>query len=84
MEKFVPGRRYLVTDEWGRSLDKDLLCTRRTDSFVYFAKNSWGDEWRRKAHSGYGEEYVELDQGYASRIKGIRNGVKKIHAKNAL
>lgn len=84
MEKFVPGRRYMMTNQWGRSLDKSLLCTRRTESFVYFAREIGGEEWRRKAHSGYGEEYVEFDQGFASRIKGIKSGVKEIHAKNTL
>lgn len=84
MERFVPGRRYLITDEWGHSLDKTILCTRRTASFVYFAKNSWGEEWRRKARVSYGEERVELDQGYASLVKGIRNGVKEIRAKNVM
>lgn len=83
MERFVPGRRYLITDEMGRSFDKKtLLCTRRTDSFIFFEKNSWGEDVRRKAHVDYKGEYVELDQGYASRIKGIRNGIKIIYAKN--
>ena len=85
MERFVPGRRYLITDEMGRSFDKKtLLCTRRTDSFIFFKKNDWGEDVRRKVRKDSREEYVELDQGYASRIRGIRNGIKIIHAKNVV
>lgn len=79
MDRFIVGNYYILRNS--RRLDiGTYLCTRRTDSFIFFQKeNSW-KEIRRKCQRSYDCEYVEFDKGHPSSIRGAWTGRKIIMA----
>lgn len=79
MDRFIVGKYYIARNSRMENVGT-YQCTRRTDSFVFFVKEHGWTEIRRKCQKNNYEEYVELDKGHPSSIRGAWTGRKIITA----